>query len=323
MILVTGASGLLGSHLIKDLVKKGEQIRALYCNTIPSEYDEGVEWIKGDILDIISLEEVMRDVDQVYHCAAIVTFHPKQRNVLNRINIEGTTNVVNACLQAGVKKLLFVSSVAALGGGQEDTIINEKMNWVEKTTGSEYGKSKYLAEMEVWRGIGEGLPAVIVNPVIILGAGDWEKGSTEIFKSAYNEFPWYTEGINGFVDVLDVVKAMQLLMNGTPVNERFIICSENVSYKEIFTQIAGYFNKKPPYKEVSPFIAEIVWRWKSIQSRFTHKVPLLTKETARTAQTKISYDNSKLKFYAPNFEYTLIKDSIKRICGELKVKYSL
>ena len=323
MILVTGASGLLGSHLIKDLVKKGEQIRALYCNSIPSEVSKGVEWIKADILDVISLEEVMQDVDRVYHCAAIVSFHPGQRNTLNRINIEGTTNVVNACLQAGVKKLLFVSSVAALGGALENTIINEKMNWVEGKTSSEYGKSKYLAEMEVWRGIGEGLPAVIVNPVIILGAGDWEKGSTGIFKSAYTEFPWYTRGINGFVDVLDVVKAMQLLMNGTPVNERFILCSENVSYKEIFTQIAVCFHKKPPYKEVGPLMAEIVWRWQSLKTKVTHKIPLLTKETARTAQTTINYDNSKLKFYAPNFKYTAIKDSIKRICGELKEKYSL
>jgi dihydroflavonol-4-reductase len=323
MILVTGASGLLGSHLIKELVKQGKQIRALYCNTILSENAKGVEWIQGDILDVSSLKEVMRDVDQVYHCAAIVSFHPEQKDVLHHINIEGTANVVNASLHAGVKKLLFVSSVAALGRVRGDTTINEKMNWVEERTNSEYGKSKYLAEMEVWRGIGEGLPAVIVNPVIILGAGDWERGSTEIFKTAYNEFPWYTRGINGFVDVQDVVKAMQLLMNGTPVNERFIICSENVAYKEIFTEIAGYFNKKPPYKEVTPLIAEMVWRWESIKARFTHKVPLLTKETARTAQTKICFDNSKLKFYAPNFEYTPIKESIKRICGELKEKYSL
>lgn len=323
MILVTGASGLLGSHLIKELVKKGEPIRALYFNSIPSEVTLGVEWIKGDILDVVFLEEVMQGIDQVYHCAAMVSFHPEQRKALNRINIEGTTNVVNACLQAGVKKLLFVSSVAALGRSQENIIINEKMNWVEESGSSEYGKSKYLAEMEVWRGIGEGLPAVIVNPVIILGAGDWEKGSAGIFKSAYTEFPWYTRGINGFVDVLDVVKAMQLLMNGTPVNERFILCSENVSYKEIFTQIAMCFHKKPPYKEVSPLMAEVVWRWESIKARITHKAPLLTKETARTAQTTINYDNSKLKFYAPNFVYTPIKDSIERICGELKEKYSL
>lgn len=324
MILVTGASGLLGSHLIKELEKQGEQIRALYCNTMPPDNAKGVEWIKGDISDVVFLEEVMQDVDKVYHCAAIVSFNPDQKDILNHINIEGTTNVVNACLLAGVKKLLFVSSVAALGRVQGDaTPINEKMNWIEGDNSSEYGKSKYLAEMEVWRGIGEGLPAVIVNPVIILGAGDWDKGSTEIFKSAYNEFPWYTKGVNGFVDVLDVVKAMQLLMNGNPVNERFILCSENVSYKEIFTEIAGYFDKKPPYKEVNPLIAEMVWRWESLKAMVTHKLPLLTKETARTAQTKICYDNSKLKCYAPNFEYTPLKETLKRICGELKEKYSL
>lgn len=324
MILVTGASGLLGSHLIKELSKQGEQIKALYCNTRQPENAKGVEWIKGDISDVVFLEEVMQDVDKVYHCAAIVSFNPGQKNILNHVNIEGTANVVNACLQAGVKKLLFVSSVAALGRVQGDaTPINEKMKWIEGESSSEYGKSKYLAEMEVWRGIGEGLPAVIVNPVIILGAGDWDKGSTEIFKSAYNEFPWYTKGVNGFVDVLDVVKAVQLLMNGNPVNERFILCSENVSYKEIFTEIAGCFNKKPPYKEVNSLIAEMVWRWESLKAMVTHKLPLLSKETARTAQAKIYYDNSKLKCYAPNFEYTPLKETLKRICGELKEKYSL
>lgn len=323
MILVTGASGLLGLHLIKELVKQGKEVRALYKTTVPSDLNDGVKWIQGDILDVLLLEEVMQGVDYVYHCAAIVSFHQGQKHLLHQINIEGTANIVNACLQSGVKKLLFVSSVAALGKVRDGIMIDEKMNWVEEKTSSEYGKSKYLAEMEVWRGIGEGLPAVVINPVIILGSGDWNKGSSEIFKTVYNEFPWYSEGINGFVDVLDVVRAMQLLMNGTPVNERFIICSENVSYKDIFTEIAANFNKRPPFKKVTPLLADLVWRWESIKSKFTHKAPMVTKETAITAQSKVYFDNSKLKFYAPNFEYTPIKDSIKRICEEMKGKYAL
>jgi nucleoside-diphosphate-sugar epimerase len=322
MILVTGASGLVGSHLVKELVKRGEPVKALYRNKIPFP-SEGIEWIKGDILDIISLEESFVGVTKVYHCAAIVSFNPKKKNLLHQTNVEGTTNVVNACLNNGVDKLLFVSSVAALGRIREDKKINERMNWSEETSNSEYGKTKYLAEMEVWRGIGEGLKAVIVNPVIILGCGDWENGSSGIFKSAYDEFPWYTNGVSGFVDVMDVVEVMIKLMNGTINEQRFILSAANVPYKEIFTEIALAFNKKPPHKKVTPFLASIVWRLEYIKGKITGKEPLLTKETAKTAEAKVYFDNSKINTYLLNFEYRPIKESIKRICGELKEKYHL
>ena len=197
------------------------------------------------------------------------------------------------------------------------------MSWTEESSNSEYGKTKYLAEKEVWRGTGEGLNAVIINPVIILGSGDWEKGSSGIFKSAYNEFPWYTEGISGFVDVKDVVRAMIMLMNGAPNNERFIISAENISYKEIFTEIAINFGKKPPHRKVTPLLASIVWRWEALKSKITGKDPMLTKETAKTAQAKVYFDNKKFLSYAPNFEYTPIKESLKRICNELTVQHHL
>ena len=197
------------------------------------------------------------------------------------------------------------------------------MQWTEETSNSEYGRSKFLAEMDVWRGIGEGLNAVIINPSIILGAGDWNNGSTQLFKSAYHEFPWYTEGISGFVDVLDVVHAMKILMSGKSSGERFIISGDNKSYKDIFTNIALEFNKKPPFKKVTPFIASIVWRMEAIKALITGKNPLLTKETAITAQAKVNFDNSKFTYYAVNFEYTPIENTIKRVCEELGLKYSL
>ena len=323
MILVTGASGLVGSHLVSELLKQGNTVRALYRNGSPAETRGGIEWVKGDILDISSLEEAMTGVQQVYHCAAIVAFTAKKKKLLHQTNIEGTANVVNACLNCGVQKLLFVSSVAALGRIRKNGMIHEKMNWTEETSNSEYGKTKYLAEMEVWRGIGEGLNAVIVNPVIILGAGNWEKGSSEIFKSAYDEFPWYTNGTSGFVDVMDLVKIMIRMMNGNISNERFIISAGNFSYREIFTGIAKGFGKKPPHKQVTPFLASLVWRWEAIKGKLTGKEPLLTKETARTAQAKVQFDNSKLNTYLMNFKYTPMEESIRRICGELKKKYNL
>lgn len=323
MILVTGGSGLLGSHLIRELLKTDKKIRAIYRNNAPLNMPPNIEWIKADILDILSLEVAMKDVEQVYHCAGMVSFNPKKKKLLHQINVEGTANVVNACLNKNIKKLLFVSSVAALGRIRKNVRVNERMDWTEDSSNSEYGKSKYLAEREVWRGIGEGLNAVIINPVIILGTGNWDKGSSEIFKSAYNEFPWFTEGISGFVDVQDVVKTMISLMNGTPCSERFIISAENLSYKEVFTEIANNFGKKPPYLKVTPLIASIVWRVEALKEKLTGKEPLLTKETAATALAKVDFENKKFLSYAINFEYTPIKIAIKRICAELKIKYQL
>ena len=323
MILVTGGSGLVGSHLIKQLVANGNIVKAIYHSTEPSFIHNNVQWVKGNILDVIELEEIMNNVTHVYHCAATVSFNPKNKKQLYQTNVEGTTNIVNACIDANVKKLVYVSSVAALGRIRENGMITEEMKWSATTSNSEYGKTKYLAEMQVWRGIAEGLNAVIINPTIILGAGDWSKGSSEIFQSAYNEFPWYTKGISGFVDVEDVVNAMIALMESNISEEQFIVSGHNVSYKKIFTLIAENFNKKPPHKKVTPLIAAIVWRLEAIKGKLTGKEPLLTKETAKTAQAKVNFDNSKLLKVLPNFKYTTLEETIKRVCNELKQKYNL
>jgi nucleoside-diphosphate-sugar epimerase len=324
MNFVTGASGLVGSHLIQSLLSKGETVRALYRKSIPQfKGSEKVEWVKGDILDVISLEHAMQSITHVYHCAAIVSFTPKQAAVMLQANIEGTANIVNACIEYKIQKLVYVSSVAALGRIREDAPVDETMNWTPETSNSIYGKSKYLAEMEVWRGIGEGLNVAIVNPVIILGAGDWNKGSSEIFKSAYDEFPWYTKGVSGFVDVMDVVDAMQLLMHSDVQGQRFILSGANVGYREIFNFIAKAFGKKPPSKQVTPLIAAIVWRVEAVKGFFTGKTPLLTKETAATAQAVVHFNNTKFLNAFPAFSYRKIEDTINRTCAELKELHRL
>ncbi|MBU6262181.1 MAG: NAD-dependent epimerase/dehydratase family protein [Bacteroidetes bacterium] len=329
MIFITGASGLLGSSLIEILFEKHNgplplQIRALYRKQIPAiQFADKIEWIEGDVLDVVVLEEALKGVEQVYHCAAIVSFDPKQKQKMHATNVEGTANVVNACIDAGVKKLLFVSSVAALGRIREEGSINETMNWSEATSNSEYGKTKYLAEMEVWRGIGEGLDAVIVNPVIILGCGDWNGGSSGIFKSAYDRFPWYTSGVSGFVDVKDVSNAMNLLMNSNISAQRFIISGHNTPYRTIFNLIADAFKVPRPYKKVTPLLAAIVWRLEAVKAFFTGSSPLLTKETTLTAQASVYFDNSKLLNALPDFSYTPLEDTINRVVNELIVKYNL
>jgi dihydroflavonol-4-reductase len=326
MILVTGATGLLGSHLLKRLVAAGEPVRALYRSSIPSfTNSDKVDWVQGDILDIISLEEALEGVTHVYHCAAIVSFNPRKKRMMYRINVEGTANLVNTCLATGkVQRLLFVSSIAAMGRIREDKPIDESMQWSEETSNSEYGKTKYLAELEVWRGIGEGLDTVIVNPVIILGAGDWNKGSSELFHSVYKEFPWYTEGKSGFVDVEDAVTAMvQLMQKPEAGSQRFILSGHNLSYREVFNQMAHAFNKRPAHRKVTNLISGIVWRMEAIKSWFTGKDPMLTKETARTAMASVHIDNSKLQKFLPGFNYQPINHSITRICGELQKMHNL
>lgn len=322
LILVTGGTGLVGSHLITALVNQGKRVRAIYRSAIPQfRYSDKAEWLQADILDILSLEDVMHGVTHVYHCAAVVSFSPRKVDELQRTNIEGTANVVNACLDAGVKKLLFVSSVAALGRIRKDPMINETMNWSKETSNSEYGKTKYLAEMEVWRAAAEGLPSVVVNPTIILGESDWSQGSTKIFKTIHDEFPWYTDGVSGFVDVQDVVRAMMLLMESDVVGQRYILNTDNIPYKQLFNLIAQCFGKRAPYKKVTPFLAELVWRYEGLKGMFTGIDPLLTKETASTAQAKVYFDNSKLLKAFPEFKYTAIDETVKRICAYLKEKH--
>ena len=324
MIFVTGATGLVGTHLIQSLLAKGKKVRALYRQAIPVfPGAEQCEWVKGDILDPIGLTEALAGVDYVYHCAAIVSFAPGAAAKMLQSNVDGTANVVNACLVQKIKKLIFVSSVAALGRIRENEAINETMNWSLETSNSVYGQSKYLAELEVWRAMEEGLPMAIVNPVIILGAGDWNNGSSGIFKSAYNEFPWYTKGMSGFVDVLDVVEAMQLLMESAITGQRFVLSAENLPYQTIFNQIAKAFNKRPPYKKVTPFLAGIVWRLEAIKGFITGKAPLLTKETAATAQAIVRFNNEKFLKAFPDFQYRQIENTIVRVANELKQIHKL
>lgn len=324
MIFVTGATGLVGTHLIQSLLAKGKIVRALYRQAIPvfAGADQ-CDWVKGDILDPIGLTDALAGVDYVYHCAAIVSFAPGAAAKMLQSNVDGTANVVNACLVQKIKKLIFVSSVAALGRIRETEAINETMNWSPETSNSVYGQSKYLAELEVWRAMEEGLPMAIVNPVIILGAGDWNNGSSGIFKSAYNEFPWYTKGMSGFVDVLDVVEAMQLLMESNITGQRFVLSAENLPYQTIFNQIANAFNKRPPYKKVTPFLAGIVWRLEAVKGFITGKAPLLTKETAATAQAIVRFNNEKFLKAFPGFQYRPIENTIVRVANELKQIHKL
>lgn len=322
-VLVTGAAGLIGKELVRQLLDRGYKVTAIYNSTAIHIVHQNLTIHQCNIIDVSAVEEVMRGITHVYHCAALVSFEPKEKRDLFKINVEGTGNIVNACIAANVQKLVHVSSVAGLGRIRNREKVTEEMNWTEETSNSVYAKSKYLGELEVWRGIGEGLQAVIVNPSITLGGDNWEDGSSAIFKSVYNDFKWYTEGISGFVDVRDVALAMILLMNSKISGQRFIVSAENLSYKEIFSLIAKGFGKKPPPLKVSPLLAEIVWRAEAIKGALSGRKRLLTKETARTALATVEYDHSKILNALPDFHFTPVADAIDYTCKSLKEKYNL
>jgi dihydroflavonol-4-reductase len=275
---------------------------------------EKVEWIEGDILDVVALSEAMVGMDAVIHAAAKVSFQSADRSEMFRINIEGTANVVNLALEAGITKVLYVSSVAALGRTKNGDIVTEEKKWEESPMNTNYALSKYHAEMEVWRGMGEGLNVTVVNPSTILGYGDWNNSSCAIFKNAYNEFPWYTSGVNGFVDVEDVARAIVLLLETESSGERYILSGENWTFQELFNQIARDFNKKLPYRKATPLLGEIAWRFEKLKSIITGKASLLTRESARISQTKTYFNTNKIKTKLPGFNFTPLSESINKAC---------
>ena len=319
--MVTGSAGLLGRELVSQLLQQGRNVVALYNSKPPEGFSSAnLQTLQCNILDVYGLEQAMEAVEEIYHCAGMVSFTGKDTGELYKVNVEGTANVVNAALDASVRKLVHVSSVASLGRIRPGQVIDESMQWTEETSNSRYGQSKYLGELEVWRAIAEGLNAVIVNPSIILGDGDYGNGSTKIFKSVYDGFPWYSEGVTGFVDVHDVARAMIMLMESDICSERFIVSAENRTYREVFNIIADSFGKKRPVKKVTPFLASLVWRLEKIKCGITGKKPLVTRETAATALARSVYDNSKLKTFLPSFAYRPIEETIASTCAVLQQK---
>ncbi|MFN5134163.1 MAG: NAD-dependent epimerase/dehydratase family protein [Chitinophagaceae bacterium] len=328
MIFVTGGAGLVGAALLKQLLHQNKSpIKALYRNHFPPTLSKDelaeIQWVKGDVLNTSLLYNELKGCKQVYHSAAIVSYHKKRREQMYNINIEGTANMVNASLENGVEKFVHVSSVAAIGRIRKGEDVNEETKWTEETSGSHYGKTKYLSELEVWRGIGEGLNAVIVNPSIVLGEAEWEVGSTSLFKNVWNEFPWFTYGSTGYVDAIDVAKAMIDLMESNITAESYILANEHHNYKEMLTKIANTFGKQPPKREAKPWMGEIVWRLEHIKSLVTGKEPLLTKETTRTAHATTVFSNEKIKAALPDFTFTPVNETIARTCKWLKEYYKL
>ena len=325
MILVTGGTGLVGSHLLYQICQSETKVRAIkraysktnFVRQVFSYYTEKadllfekIEWVNADLLNIPELDLAFQGITKVYHCAAWISFNPKHKNNMMQTNIEGTSNIVNLCLAHRIHKLCHVSSVASLGRPIYCGSTDENTPWVSSPENSYYRLSKYHSEMEVWRGIEEGLNAVIVCPAIILGPGKWEKGSSMLFKQVWKGLPFYTSGTNGFVDVRDVVNVMIQLMKGKIKSERFILCSESIPFKKTFDFIAEALGKKKPEIEVGPFLSAFGWRIAKIISIISGKPPLITKEIVLAGNSISIYENKKIKTTL-NYQFKSVEQSCK------------
>jgi len=329
MILVTGGTGLVGAHLLYHLLLENKSVRAIYrknsdLNAVKAvfgyytgeveEYFNKIVWIPADLGEPATLAMAFEGVSQVYHCAALVSFDPKDAAAMYRINTEGTAHVVNLCIDTGVQKLCFVSSIATIGTAV-GAVADETNEWNPEADHHAYAQTKYQAEMEVWRASQEGVSVVIVHPGVILGGGFWKKGSGAIFDRGSRGLPWYTEGITGYVSVEDVVKAMICLTNSTQTNEGYILVSENRSCREILSAIASAFEKKVPFINLPPWITEFLWRVGFVRSLFSKKSPLLTKHAARSLHHKQAYSSEKIH-RALAFSFEPIDQVIKKVCAQ-------
>ena len=321
-IYITGATGFLGSYLLRYLVHYGYQhIRAIRRKqsdlSLVSDIVDQVEWVEGDILNPVFLEESMSGMQLVYHCAAVISFDPRDRKKMMTINVGGTANVVNTALHLGIKKLVHVSSIAALGRTKQRIEISESADWVRSKYNSNYAISKYLSEQEVWRGMAEGLDVAIVNPSIILGSGRWDEGPLKLFKLAWKNFPFYTQGRTGFVDVRDVARFMVQLMESNISAQRYILSAEDLSFQKVLHTMAGQLGTTPPSIAITPFIQQFIWRWEWLRTRLFGGSPLITRETAASASHSYRYINEKSKAVF-EFEYFPVLQTIAEAGHQFK-----
>jgi nucleoside-diphosphate-sugar epimerase len=329
MNLVTGATGLLGTHLMMELLSRGERVRALarptanrsavedvfrFCN---NPHYLGIEWVEGDVLDIDSLEEAMQGCSHVFHCAAIVSYHPADRAEMYRVNTEGTANVINMALHLGNVKVGFVSSIAAIGKAKNNEHVDEESEWVENDMNTHYAITKQLSEMEFWRGLHEGLEGVAFNCGFIVGPGSFERSSPSLFRKLNEGMRFYPPGGTGFIAVSDAAKCIAELTLGATTHERFILVTENRSMKEIFQLVAKSLAVRIPSQEAKPWILQVARIAEWLKEKITGRKALVTRETVKNASLRFYYDSKKLQQTFP-FEATPIEEAIEQTARYFK-----
>ncbi len=335
MFLVTGATGFLGSHLVCHLLQAGYEVKAmkratsrmdefgyvssLYTNKSPQLLDK-LQWTIADLNDIYAIEEALVGVNKVFHTAALVSFHSKDAKKLMATNQKGTANLVDICLQVGIKYFFHVSSNAAIGSTIWGELADEKTEWKFNKKTSQYSVSKYLAEMEVWRSAEEGLKICIINPSIILGPGIWKRGTCRLFYNVYKNFPFYSVGSSAFVDVNDVCRAILFLHNSGITDQRYLLHGHNLSFKELFTKMAIAMNKRVPFIKITENSVGLAWRFFKLLEWITGKRGMITKESAQSSVKRQMYSSQKLMDLG--FEITSIDDTIRETSAQLMLYYN-
>ncbi len=326
MVFITGANGLLGSFICRALLLAGYEVRALKrANSnldLVEDIKDQVEWVEGDILDLMGIEKQLECVDTVIHCAALVSYNKKDKQALYKTNVEGTANIVNACINAGISKILYISSIATIGKKNHQYESDESTQWNGAGRASEYAITKYLAELEVWRGGTEGLKPIILNPSVILGPGSLNKSSTKIFKYILDENPFYTKGYINYIDVRDVADITVQLLKKNIHSERFIVNAGSITYQNLFIKIASFFHKKAPWIKVHPgLIKFIIWFDKLISWLF-RKETLLGEDLSGVANNRHMYNNAKVQKIM-NYNFRKIDDTISWTCNILLKKIEI
>lgn len=319
---------MLGAHLAFALTSSGKKIRALkrkasstaatertfqLYSKEPAALLSRIEWVDGDLLDLGSLEDAMEGITQIYHAAALVSYHPSEREKMVNANIEGTANLINLALEFRIEKFCHISSVAALGRTTDGSVIDENIWWKTSPDNSWYAISKYGAEREVWRATEEGLDVIILNPSLIIGPGDGERSSTELFGRLKKGTAWYTKGVTGYVDARDVAEAALRLMESKIVNERFILNAVNLSFREVIDKILTGFGKAKSKYEAGPFLIGFGWRMEKFLSRFTGRRPRITKETALASQLVSHFGGNRIT-ERTGFTYRDMDKTIEEVC---------
>ncbi|AQG79739.1 NAD-dependent epimerase/dehydratase family protein [Spirosoma montaniterrae] len=331
-VFITGATGFIGSHIARHYLAQGHAVSVLHRSNsgygMLADVADQLTWHEGDIVDIPSLETAIGPGTDVIHAAAVVSFAPKDRDRMDRINVEGTANVVNVCLNAGVRKLGYVSSVAALGRPvakntrpDEPMLIDENQKWEESPMNSAYAKSKYRAELEVWRGVAEGLNAVMVCPSLVFGVGDWSRSSLQLVKYVHDERPFYPAGLVNYVDVLDVTEALYTLMQSDVTARRFILSAGTIPYRSLLEQMATALNKRPPTLRIPPALTRVLWPLEAVRAWLTGNAPLITRETARSASSFYALDGRSITEVTGN-QYRPLSETLRRIAGAFGVAQS-
>lgn len=324
MIFVTGGTGLIGAHLLADLVQGEHLIRAsrrpnsdldrvkrlfAHLGRSPEQFDR-IEWVEVDLLDTPRLYDLLEGVRDIYHCAAVVSFDSSDSNKMIRTNIDGTANLVNAALEQNVRKFCHVSSTAALGPAKKGVLVTETTKWKTNKRNSSYSISKHFAEREVWRGAEEGLSVVVVNPCVVIGPGNWDTSSAQLFQTLWKGMRFFPSGSNAFVDVRDVVDVMTRLMQEDISNERFLVTGENLSYEQLFNWIADALNVSRPSVAATNWMLAIAWRWEWLRYKITGVAAKITKENVQSAQSERGFSNTKVREQL-QFEFRSIEGAVE------------